>query len=263
MIWLEGVSCLRDGALALDTVTLGVASGECVVVEGGAASGKSTLLEIAAVARVPDRGAVWFAGRNIVSLQEASLPFVRRNIGYCAAEPLLLPERTCQDNVALALAVRGEGRASARAIALRTLESMEAGALAERKVRSLSSGQKRLVAMARALVGPPAVVVADEPGVHMGERGHAVVVAALMAARDAGAAILCGTSDAGLCEALVSAGGRKVHLAEGRIVGAPPMGLVPDLEPNPAASANPGRVITLEVEDEESAALPPATRGPA
>jgi ABC-type ATPase involved in cell division len=263
VIWLEGVCCLRDGSLALDTVTLGVASGECVVVEGSAASGKSTLLEIAAVERVPDRGAVWFAGRNVVSLQEASLPFVRRNIGFCAAEPLLLPNRTVLDNVALALAVRGEDKPAARELAMQALDALEAAALAPRKVRSLSSGQTRLVALARALAGPPPVVVADEPGVHVGEQGHAVVVAALMRARAAGAAVLCGTSDASLAESLVAAGGRRVHLAEGHIVGAPAVGLVPDFDATEAAPASgESRIITLEIDDEGERMVPPATRGP-
>ena len=65
MLWLEGVSCQRGGVPVIDTVTFGVARSELIVVQGEAGSGKSTLLELAAALRRPDRGAVWFAGRNI------------------------------------------------------------------------------------------------------------------------------------------------------------------------------------------------------
>ncbi len=94
MIWLEAVGCERDGQVVLDLATMGVAQSELIVVEGCVASGKSTLLEIAAIRRLPDRGTVWFAGRNVSTLQRASLPFVRRNIGYATPDSQLLPDET-------------------------------------------------------------------------------------------------------------------------------------------------------------------------
>jgi ABC-type uncharacterized transport system YnjBCD ATPase subunit len=143
VIWLEGVSCQRDGATVLDTVTLGVASSDLIVIEGAAASGKSTLLELAAAVRMPDRGAVWFAGRNTAGLQRASLPFVRRNIGYFSSDSLLLVEDTALANVMMALAVRGESPARAEQAARDALALVKASDLENRKVASLSSGQKR------------------------------------------------------------------------------------------------------------------------
>jgi ABC-type ATPase involved in cell division len=264
VIWLEGVCCQREGAVVLDTVTLGVARNELIVVEGASASGKSTLLELAAAARMPDRGAVWFAGRNTASLQRASLPFVRRNIGYCTADPLLLLEDSALANVMLALAVRGESPARAEQLARDALALVRAGELENRRVASLSAGQRRLVALARAVAGPPPLVVADEPAAGVGEEAREMVACALTAARDLGAAVLAATADTALADLLVRRGGRRIHLEQGRIAGAPAIGLVPALTPSPLpAERSQPRVITLELDNDEGRVLPPATGDPA
>ncbi len=263
MIWLEGVCCQRQGALVLDSVTLGVAQSELVVIEGAAASGKSTLLELAAVARLPDRGAVWFAGRNTVGLQRSSLPFVRRNIGYCATEPLLLPEDSVLANVMMALAIRGDSPARAEQSARDALALVEASSLADRKVASLSSSQRRMVALARAVAGPPPLVVVDEPTAGVGDEARETVASALAVACDLGAAVLAATADTALADGLVRRGGRRIHLAQGRIAGAPAMGLVPaiTLQPVPGERLQ-GKVITPEVDEGKAEILPPATKGP-
>jgi ABC-type ATPase involved in cell division len=244
----------------LDSVTFGVSASELVVVEGSQASGKSTLLEVAAGARFPDRGAVWFAGRNTTTLQRASMPFVRRNIGFYTAEALLVADDTVLANVMAALAVRGEPFAAAEAAAMDALSLVRAHDLAQRKAGSLSTGQRRIVALARALAGPPPLVVADEPAALLGDEARALVIAALVTARDAGAAVLTATADAALANVLVNAGGRRIHLAEGRIVGAPAVGLVPDL---PEPQAERPRLIVLDAElPPETAASSPGAKSP-
>jgi cell division transport system ATP-binding protein len=262
VIWLEAVGCERDGQVVLDTVTMGVARSELIVIEGCVASGKSTLLQIAAVRRLPDRGAVWFAGRNVSALQNASLPFVRRNIGYAAPDSLLLPDETALANVMFALTVRGESRADAERAATDALTLVGAGDLAARKVAHLSSGQTRLVSLARAIAGPPPLVIVDEPAALADDETRKRIVAALSAIRDGGSAVLCGTAEPSLVDLFVQQGGRRVNLAEGRIVGAPAVELVPTFTPQPVENERPGRIITLEVDDGQEA-LSPASRGPA
>ncbi len=163
VIWLEAVGCDRDGKPVLDGITMGLARGELIVIEGPIGSGKSTLLEVAGARRLPDRGTLWFAGRNILALQRASLPFVRRNIGYAAADSPLWVDATALANVVLALAVRGESPAAAEAAARVALTLIAADELALRPVSSLSSGQRGLVGLARAIAGTPPVVIVDEP----------------------------------------------------------------------------------------------------
>jgi ABC-type ATPase involved in cell division len=246
----------------LEGATLGVGAGELIVVEGATGAGKTTLLEVAALARIPDRGAVWFAGRNITSLQRGSLPYVRRNIGYAASEPIFIADQTVLGNIMLALAVRGDLPAAAEAAAREALTLVRAIDLADRTVASLSSGQKRLVALARAVAGPPAVVVADEPSARGGEEGRAIVVSALSAARSLGAAVLCGTSDSALADRLVRAGGRRIHLAQGHVVGAPAVELVPPVGATSVRREEPSsRVIALGAHRQDEA-RPPASKGP-
>lgn len=259
MIWLETVGCERDGKLVLEGITMGIARGELIVIEGAVASGKSTLLEAAAVRRLPDRGTVWFAGRNVLALQRSSLPFVRRNIGYAGPEPLLVPDETVLANVMLALAVRDEAHAAAETLARAALTLLGADELAGRQVASLSSGQKRLVALARALAGPPPAVVVDEPAALADPDTRQRIVAALVAVSANGSAVLCATAEAALADALVEQGGKKIHLAQGRIVGAPAVELVRGFTPEPVEVPQ-GRVIDLELDDDDEA-LP--ARGPA
>jgi len=264
VLWLEGIGCSRNGNEVLDGVTFGVSSGELVVIEGSPASGKSTLLEVAATVRQPERGAAWFAGRNTTTLQKTSLPFVRRNIGYYVAEALLIEEDTALANVMAALAVRGEQLAAAEEGARGALGLVRAGDLANRQVASLSSGQKRMVALARTLAGPPPLVVADEPAALLGDEARAVVVAALAAARDAGSAVLVATADSALANALVAASGRRIHIADGRVVGAPAVELVP--EPSLAEEEKDRetiRLVTLETDDDiEVVLMPSSSKGP-
>jgi ABC-type ATPase involved in cell division len=243
----------------LDSVTFGVSGGELIVIEGSQASGKSTLLEVAAAARLPERGAVWFAGRNTATLQRASMPFVRRNIGYYTPEALLVRRDSALANVASALAVRGEPLATAEAAALAALALVHAEDLAGRQVGSLSSGQRRLVALARALAGPPPLVVADEPAALLGDEARAVVISALATTRDLGAAVLAATADTFWADAVVAAGGRKIHLAAGRIVGVPAVGLVP-----PMTSPEPREEKTLlaVVSEADGALAQPSRKGP-
>jgi len=227
VIWLEGVSYLRTGSPALGDVTLGVSSGELVVVQGPTGSGKSSLLAVAAGVRAPDSGAVWIADHNIVGLQASSLPYVRRNVGYLPSEPLLIPDETVLENIMLALAVRGQPIDSAEADARETLAMVADSAWENRLAKSLSTGQQRLVALARALVGPPPLVVVDEPASGMGGDEREGIARALVWARDRGCAVLCATSDPSFAEMLVEVGARRVDLEGGRISGAPAIGLVP------------------------------------
>jgi ABC-type ATPase involved in cell division len=182
---------------------------------------------VAAGARAPDSGAVWIAEHNIVGLQASSLPYVRRNVGYLPPEPLLIPDESVLENIMLALAVRGEPIDSAEADARETLAMVADSAWEDRLARSLSTGQQRLVALARALVGPPPLVVVDEPAAGMGGDDREGIVRALVWARERGCAVLCATCDPGFAQMLVDAGGRRVHLEGGRIAGAPAIGLVP------------------------------------
>src|SRR5450432_3043953 len=92
--------------MVLDEVSLQVRAGELIVVEGHRASGKSSLARVAAALRRPDVGEVWIGERDIAPLQDASLPYVRRNIGYYSEELPLLPGVSALENVMLGAGAR-------------------------------------------------------------------------------------------------------------------------------------------------------------
>jgi putative ABC transport system ATP-binding protein len=193
-------------------------------------------------------------------LQAASLPFVRRNIGYYVADALLVEEDSALANVAAALAVRGEPLAVAEAGAHEALALVRASDLALRPVASLSSGQKRMVALARTLVGPPPLVVADEPAALLGDEARAVVVSALTTVRDAGAAVLVATADSALANALVAAGGRRIHITEGRLVGVS-VELVPEPDA-PMPEEGPVGLVSLHSDDDSGDVSAPVAKSP-
>jgi ABC-type lipoprotein export system ATPase subunit len=111
------------------------------------------------------------------------------------------------------------------------------------------------------VAGSPPLVVADDPAAGFGQEARAAIAAALAATRDAGAAVLVATADTAFADALVHAGGRRIHLSQGRIAGAPAIGLVPALTPSPVSESQ-AKVITLARDDNEEDLAPPATRGP-
>ena len=226
-IGFRGVSLGRGDRTLLARVHLSIAPGELVVVTGPRGAGKSLLLAAAAGAIDPQEGEVSIAGRGLASLQRSARPYVRRNIGYLPGEPPFVRDETALENIVLALAVRGFEAAEADLIARRTLAGLGGGddggrapePLGERLVRDLSAGERRLVGLARALAGPPPIVVLDEPsaGLDGGDRDR--LLEALLEARAAGAAILCASNDGALVAALAAQGARHLVLEEGELRG--------------------------------------------
>lgn len=218
-IGLWGITKGRGGAVVLDGVNLAVAAGELVVITGPRGAGQSTLLAVVATALAPDAGELELEGRSVVSLQSTSLPYVRRNIGYLPATPPLIADETVLENVMLPLAARAQSPEEAEGAARVMLDELGISALADRRADGLSSPERRLTGIARALVGTPPVVVLDDPGAGLDDRDRARLVVVLHQARAEGAAILCGTSDGAFAHALTETGGRRLRLEAGRLVG--------------------------------------------
>jgi len=155
------------------------------------------------------------------------------------------PFLNCFSTARRARGVSGAAIADAR----ETLAMVGDSAWEGRLAKSLSTGQQRLVALARALVGPPPLVVVDEPASGMGAEEREGIARALIWARDRGCAVLCATSDPGFAEMLVDVGGRRVDVEAGRIAGAPAIGLVPNpvhlVEQGEAKSGDAAEVIRL------------------
>lgn len=221
-IRLDGVSLRRDGRVVLEGATLDVKRGGLLVLQGPRGSGKSSLLAAVACALRPAAGALWLAGRNVVDLQASSLPFVRRNVGYLPAAAPLVRADGAVDNVAAALAVRGEPLGFARAHAAAALARVGLAAVGDEPVGRLSAAAQRLVALARAIAGPPPIVVLDDPTQGLDARDRDQVVEALLDTRAAGSAILCASADDAFVDRLAQHGAGKARLDGGRVLTALP-----------------------------------------
>jgi cell division transport system ATP-binding protein len=154
--YLAGTFALRDVSLEID-------KGEFVFLTGPSGAGKTTLLRLIFAAERPSEGQIVVLGRNIARLGETSIPPLRRQVGVVFQDFKLLPRRTVEENVALALDVVGSSRREARARVFGILKQLGLQHRRYHHPLSLSGGEQQRVAIARALVNEPAILLADEP----------------------------------------------------------------------------------------------------
>jgi putative ABC transport system ATP-binding protein len=183
---------------ALDGAGLKVSAGEVVAIMGPSGSGKSTLLHCMAGIVVPDSGSIRFDGRELASMTDTQRSALRRGeFGFVFQFGQLVPELTCLENVALPLRMNGVRRKEAERRAGQWLERLEVAEVAGKRPGETSGGQGQRVAVARALVGGPRVVFADEPtGALDSFNGEQVMKLLTSAAKETGAAVVLVTHEA-------------------------------------------------------------------
>ncbi|MGL5930785.1 MAG: ABC transporter ATP-binding protein [Dermatophilaceae bacterium] len=203
---------------ALRGVDLEVDDGEIVAVTGPSGSGKSTLLLCLAGLLVPDDGTVEIAGTDLHRLGPAARTAMRRELVAVVLQyGSLIPELTAAENVMIPQLLGGRRRADAAPLAHRWLERLGVGSVAAVRAEVLSGGQRQLVAVARALVTSPRLVLADEPTGALDSAAADLVMRELVgAAREAGTAVVVVTHDA----RVAAHADRDIHLWDGQVDGA-------------------------------------------
>jgi putative ABC transport system ATP-binding protein len=150
--------------MALGGISLEVAQGQFLAVMGASGSGKSTLLHLMAGLAKPDSGRVVINGTDLTALNDYNLTlFRRRNIGLIFQAFNLIPTLTAEENVLLPLMLEGRNGASAKAKVKELLETLGLSQRSTHRPDAMSGGEQQRVAIGRALVAEPAVILADEP----------------------------------------------------------------------------------------------------
>jgi cell division transport system ATP-binding protein len=205
---------------ALTDCSFQIAAGEAVVVSGPPGAGKSTLLRLAAGEERPTQGRLLVDGDDAGSLGRRGLGRLRRRLGLLLAEPGLLADRSALDNVALVPRARGASRRAARLLALAALRETGLSPRATAFPAELTAAEHRRLCLARALVGTPRVLLADEPTAGLDETAAGELVAVLRQAQARGITLLIASRSADLARTL---GVRGLALDGGRIVEAAPV----------------------------------------
>ena len=199
---------------ALQDVSLEVQQGEFVAIVGPSGSGKSTMMNIVGCLDRPSSGIYRLAGTPVASLDDDGLARLRsRTIGFVFQSYNLLPRTSALDNVATPLLYQGVGRRVRVARARAALERLGLGDRLDHEPSELSGGPQQRVAVARAIVSDPALILADEPTGNLDSASGRDVLAVLHELHASGRTIVLITHDADVA----AAAGRQVHIRDGRI----------------------------------------------
>lgn len=203
------------GQDVLQGVSLTIETGELVFVTGHSGAGKSTLLKlIPAIAR-PSAGSVIVNGQNVGVLRRAAIPFLRRNLGLVFQDQKLLYDRSVYENLMLPLSFSGLAPREAARRARAALDKV--GLLGREKATpvQLSGGEQQRLAIARAVVNRPAILIADEPTANLDAEAAQRVLEIFVDFNRVGVTVLMATHDLGL---VTRYGRRVLRLARGRVV---------------------------------------------
>ncbi len=196
-------------------IDLEIQQGEVVSIVGPSGAGKTTLLQIMGTLDKPDTGTVELNGVDVSGLSQAKLAHFRnQNIGFVFQFHQLLPEFTALENVMIPAFIGGVGKKAATKRAMELLDFMGLSDRAQHKPGELSGGEKQRVAVARALVNSPAVVMADEPSGSLDTKNKEELHSLFFNLRNTfGQTFVIVTHD----ESLASTTDRTIHLRDGMI----------------------------------------------
>jgi cell division transport system ATP-binding protein len=203
------------GQEALKGISFTIEQGEFAFIAGHSGAGKSTLLKLIPAIERPSSGAILVNGQNVGAIKRAALPYLRRNLGLVFQDQKLLYDRSVYDNVMLPLAFGELGTREAARRARAALEKV--GLLAREKANpiQLSGGEQQRLAIARAVVNRPSVLIADEPTANLDAESAAAILEIFAAFNQVGVTVLVATHD----EALIGRFAKRVlRLAKGGLV---------------------------------------------
>jgi len=215
MIKLENVTKVYPGnTVAVKDIDIEIAKGEFVFLVGPSGSGKSTLIRLIMREETPTNGDIWVAGKHASELQNWKVPHLRRSIGTVFQDFKLLPNKTVFENVAFAMEVTGKRGAIIRNQVPQVLKLVGLSSKGERLPRQLSGGEQQRVAVARAFVNRPLILLADEPTGNLDPGTSVGIMRILDRINRTGTTVVMATHDHAIVDAMKR---RVVELDRGHV----------------------------------------------
>lgn len=216
MIYFDGVSKIyNDQSTALDNVTLSVGPKEFVSVVGHAGAGKTTLLKMVLAEETPTSGTVFFESTDVTKIPKSRLHTLRRKIGTVFQDFRLIPHKTAYENIAFAMEAAGRTDEEIAADVPHVLDLVDLADKAWNFPHELSGGERQRVAIGRAIVNQPDVLLADEPTGNLDPINTYQVVEILKRINELGTTVILTSHNKGVVDAL---GKRVITMDQGRVV---------------------------------------------
>jgi cell division transport system ATP-binding protein len=216
VIRFENVSkTYKNGSPALKDITLDIEKGEFVFLVGASGSGKTTFLRLLLREELPDKGRILEAGRDLTELSKFRVPFLRRNIGCVFQDFRLLPNKTVFENVAFALEVIGRPRSTVESQVPLILDLVGLSDKSKSLPGELSGGEQQRVAVARAFVNRPLILLADEPTGNLDPANSESIMALLERINRTGTTVVMATHDKALVDRMRR---RVIELDKGEMI---------------------------------------------
>ncbi len=215
MIYFNGVTKMyTKDAKALEDINLSVNAGEFISIVGHSGAGKTTLIKLILAEENPTDGTVFFESADIHQMHSRELTKLRRRIGTVFQDFKLLPNKTAYENIAFAMEAAGKSDAEIAADVPHVLELVDITHKANSFPGELSGGEKQRLAIARAIINQPEVIIADEPTGNLDPVSTYEVVQIFKKINELGTTVILTTHNRGVVDAI---GKRVITLERGRI----------------------------------------------
>ncbi|MFH1175339.1 MAG: cell division ATP-binding protein FtsE [bacterium] len=216
MIRFENITKIHSNKLvSLDRINLTISDGEFICLVGQSGAGKSTLLKMLTAEDKPTEGKVFFGETEITKLPKRQLPFLRRKIGVVYQDFKLLSQKNVFENIAFALEISGASNAEIKEKVPKVLKIVGLSTKTANFPEELSGGEKQRIAIARALIHEPDIIIADEPTGNLDRINAWDIIQLLLKINDLGNTIILATHDKDIVDHIEK---RVVALDNGRII---------------------------------------------
>jgi cell division transport system ATP-binding protein len=215
MIYFNNVSKVYKDAIALEDVTFSVEAGEFVSIVGHSGAGKTTLTKMILADETPTDGSVFFESINIHDLKSKDLTKLRRRIGVVFQDFKLLSNKTAYENIAFAMEAVGKTEEEIKSDVPHVLELVDLSQRISHFPDEMSGGEKQRLAIARAIINQPELIIADEPTGNLDPVNTHEIVQILKKINDLGTTVILTTHNRGVIDSI---GKRVVTMENGKII---------------------------------------------